>query len=59
MHLNTNVTVEKWMKTVDKMNTFNTTLLLLSVCGRRLFPESRVVGGEKSTFGKWPWQVSC
>ncbi|PNF43462.1 hypothetical protein B7P43_G10804 [Cryptotermes secundus] len=28
------------------------------VCGRRLFPESRVVGGEKSSFGKWPWQIS-
>ncbi|XP_069703525.1 serine proteinase stubble isoform X2 [Periplaneta americana] len=28
------------------------------VCGRRLFPESRIVGGEKSTFGKWPWQIS-
>jgi hypothetical protein len=36
----------------------NTTLLILSVCGRRLFPESRVVGGDKSSFGKWPWQVS-
>ncbi|XP_015604639.1 serine proteinase stubble [Cephus cinctus] len=28
------------------------------VCGRRLFPESRIVGGERSSFGKWPWQIS-
>ncbi|XP_046733823.1 serine proteinase stubble isoform X2 [Diprion similis] len=28
------------------------------VCGRRFFPESRIVGGAKSTFGKWPWQIS-
>ncbi|XP_047362142.1 serine proteinase stubble isoform X1 [Vespa velutina] len=28
------------------------------VCGRRIFPESRIVGGNRSTFGKWPWQIS-
>ncbi|CAG9855977.1 unnamed protein product [Phyllotreta striolata] len=28
------------------------------VCGRRMFPEARIVGGEKSSFGKWPWQLS-
>ncbi|XP_054003087.1 serine proteinase stubble [Hylaeus anthracinus] len=28
------------------------------VCGRRLFPESRIVGGSRSSFGKWPWQIS-
>ncbi|XP_014607527.1 PREDICTED: serine proteinase stubble [Polistes canadensis] len=28
------------------------------VCGRRIFPESRIVGGSPSTFGKWPWQIS-
>ncbi|CAB0001308.1 unnamed protein product [Nesidiocoris tenuis] len=36
----------------------NATLFLLSVCGRRLFPEARVVGGQLSAFGKWPWQIS-
>lgn len=30
----------------------------LTVCGRRLFPSARIVGGEKVAFGKWPWQVS-
>ncbi|XP_026817409.1 serine proteinase stubble-like [Rhopalosiphum maidis] len=28
------------------------------VCGRRLFPTARIVGGEKVSFGKWPWQIS-
>ncbi|XP_016905302.2 serine protease filzig isoform X1 [Apis cerana] len=28
------------------------------VCGRRMFPESRIVGGIRSSFGKWPWQIS-
>ncbi|KAK9873962.1 hypothetical protein WA026_002313 [Henosepilachna vigintioctopunctata] len=28
------------------------------VCGRRMYPEARIVGGEKSSFGKWPWQIS-
>ncbi|KYB26537.1 hypothetical protein TcasGA2_TC033855 [Tribolium castaneum] len=28
------------------------------VCGRRMYPEGRIVGGEKSSFGKWPWQIS-
>ena len=63
----TNETIEKLFKknlnettttTSTTTTQLNTTLLLLSVCGRRLFPQSRVVGGEKSTFGKWPWQVS-
>ncbi|XP_062528690.1 serine proteinase stubble isoform X2 [Bombyx mori] len=31
-----------------------------NVCGRRLWqaPQSRIVGGDKSTFGMWPWQIS-
>ncbi|XP_037967408.2 serine proteinase stubble [Plutella xylostella] len=28
------------------------------VCGRRLWPEARIVGGAKSGFGRWPWQIS-
>ncbi|KAF5301627.1 hypothetical protein FQA39_LY10674 [Lamprigera yunnana] len=28
------------------------------VCGRRMYPEARIVGGERATFGKWPWQIS-
>nr|XP_018917962.1 PREDICTED: serine proteinase stubble [Bemisia tabaci] len=28
------------------------------ICGRRLFPTPRIVGGEKASFGKWPWQIS-
>ncbi|KYQ48700.1 Serine proteinase stubble [Trachymyrmex zeteki] len=28
------------------------------VCGRRMFPEPKIVGGERSSFGKWPWQIS-
>ncbi|XP_014276587.1 serine proteinase stubble [Halyomorpha halys] len=39
---------------IDDLNMTN----YKEVCGRRLFPESRVVGGDKSTFGKWPWQIS-
>lgn len=58
MRLPSNFIGEKWEKMENRMSAINTTLLLLSVCGRRLYPESRVVGGEKSTFGKWPWQVS-
>ncbi|KAM3955977.1 serine protease notopleural [Aphomia sociella] len=29
-----------------------------SVCGRRLWPLARIVGGTKSGFGQWPWQIS-
>ncbi|XP_047103197.1 serine proteinase stubble isoform X3 [Schistocerca piceifrons] len=28
------------------------------VCGRRLVPDARIVGGQKASFGKWPWQIS-
>ncbi|CAH2056378.1 unnamed protein product, partial [Iphiclides podalirius] len=36
----------------------NSTLLVLAVCGRRLWPQGRIVGGTKSSFGQWPWQIS-
>lgn len=36
----------------------NSTLLVLAVCGRRLWPQGRIVGGAKSGFGQWPWQIS-
>ncbi|KAJ8704519.1 hypothetical protein PYW07_011707 [Mythimna separata] len=31
-----------------------------NVCGRRLWqaPQGRIVGGTKSGFGQWPWQIS-
>ncbi|XP_044739296.1 serine proteinase stubble-like [Chrysoperla carnea] len=28
------------------------------VCGRRMYPQARIVGGKNSTFGRWPWQIS-
>ncbi|XP_060858702.1 serine proteinase stubble-like [Metopolophium dirhodum] len=28
------------------------------VCGRQLIPMSRIVGGDKVSFGEWPWQIS-
>lgn len=40
------------------MTIISSALLLATVCGRRMYPEARIVGGEKSSFGKWPWQIS-
>lgn len=36
----------------------NTTLLVMAVCGKRMYPEPRIVGGSKASFGRWPWQIS-
>jgi len=36
----------------------NSTMFILAVCGRRMFPQPKIVGGDESSFGKWPWQVS-
>ncbi|KAL0809673.1 hypothetical protein ABMA28_011192 [Loxostege sticticalis] len=30
----------------------------IQLCGRRLWPQGRIVGGQKSAFGQWPWQIS-
>ncbi|CRK97946.1 CLUMA_CG011319, isoform A [Clunio marinus] len=29
-----------------------------TICGKRMFPEPRIVGGAKASFGRWPWQIS-
>lgn len=36
----------------------NSTLLVMAVCGKRMYPEPRIVGGSKASFGRWPWQIS-
>lgn len=36
----------------------NSAVLVLAVCGKRMFPEPRIVGGAKAAFGRWPWQIS-
>lgn len=33
-------------------------MFFFAVCGRRMFPEARIVGGAKASFGRWPWQIS-
>uniref|UniRef100_T1HL65 Peptidase S1 domain-containing protein n=1 Tax=Rhodnius prolixus TaxID=13249 RepID=T1HL65_RHOPR len=41
----------------NEVDSFNMTNFK-EVCGRRLYPEARIVGGQVSGFGKWPWQIS-
>lgn len=36
----------------------STLLMVMAVCGKRMYPEPRIVGGSKASFGRWPWQVS-
>lgn len=36
----------------------NSTLFVMAVCGKRMYPEPRIVGGSKASFGRWPWQIS-
>lgn len=45
---------------LNKMITplINSTLLVMAVCGKRMYPEPRIVGGSKASFGRWPWQIS-
>lgn len=47
-----------WCTFVSATIDFNNVSMLSTVCGRRMWPEARIVGGEKSSFGKWPWQIS-
>ncbi|XP_055379669.1 serine proteinase stubble isoform X2 [Condylostylus longicornis] len=28
------------------------------ICGKRMYPEPRIVGGANAAFGRWPWQIS-
>lgn len=32
--------------------------VLSTDCGRRKLPVDRIVGGQDSSLGRWPWQVS-
>ncbi|XP_059062512.1 serine proteinase stubble [Achroia grisella] len=52
-----NSTVEDNQNIDDTLNVtdFNN---VLALCGRRLVPDARIVGGSKSAFGQWPWQIS-
>lgn len=53
---------QQQIKTLSKNNMLpnilNSTLIVMAVCGKRMFPEPRIVGGSKSSFGRWPWQIS-
>lgn len=42
----------------ELLNFFDFFLSFKKVCGRRMFPEARIVGGAKASFGRWPWQIS-
>ncbi|XP_052754319.1 serine proteinase stubble [Galleria mellonella] len=50
----TNTTVDNMQFLPDSVNMSD----YKSVCGRRLWPLARIVGGTKSGFGQWPWQIS-
>ncbi|XP_064075556.1 serine proteinase stubble-like [Vanessa tameamea] len=48
------VTTEQITTTTESYNMSN----YKDVCGRRMWPQARIVGGAKSGFGQWPWQIS-
>ncbi|XP_022921222.2 serine proteinase stubble [Onthophagus taurus] len=55
-------TSEEGSTTIDSTNQVEEPTFNMSnyrdVCGRRIYPEARIVGGDNSSFGKWPWQIS-
>lgn len=49
----TYVQVPKILSTI-----INLTLIVMAVCGKRMYPKPRIVGGSSASFGRWPWQIS-